>query len=384
MHPDYAPKILILCSLDNSLVSFRKDLMAALLDKGYEVFAAAPDLRMAVNDELTNMGVTPIEYKLHRTGLNPWKDLYSILSIKKIIEEHKINIVFPYTIKPVIYGSLAAQIKGIPVISLITGLGFTFSKSSKKARILQKVSEFLYKIALHKNRAVIFQNADDLSLFRQKQLIPRTQMAYIVDGSGINLNQYPYRINNNSSKKIIFVFVARLIREKGAELFMDAAKNLKSEFPQAEFHIIGSPDDSPSSISLHELKDLQDRKIITYHGFQKDVAKILTTADIFVLPSYYREGVPRSILEALSIGMPIITTNTPGCKETVIPDQNGILIQPNHLASLVGAMRYFLENTSRIQTMGMESRKLAIKRFDVEIINKKILEIIANGMQTNV
>src|SRR5690606_37888259 len=201
-------------------------------------------------------------------------DFISMLSIKKIIEEHEIDIAFPYTIKPVIYSSLAAQITGIPVISLITGLGFTFSKSSKKARILQKVSEFLYRIALSKNRAIIFQNSDDLALFTQKQLVTKTQVTHIVDGSGINLNKYPYRENNNSSKRIVFVFVARLIREKGAELFMDAAKELISEFPQAEFHIVGSPDDSPSSISLNELKDLHERKVITYHGFQKNVALI--------------------------------------------------------------------------------------------------------------
>lgn len=384
MHPQDPTKILILCSLANSLIIFRLDLMATLIANGYQVFAASPDLNKSISDELTLMGVTPIKYKLQRTGLNPWKDFNSILSIKKIITEYKIDLVFPYTIKPVIYGSLAGRIKGIPVISLITGLGFTFSKSSKKARILQRVSEILYRIALHKNRAVIFQNSDDLALFRQKQLLTKTQITHIVDGSGINLIKYPYRENNNSSNKIVFVFVARLIREKGAELFMDAAKRLKPEFPEAEFHIIGSPDDSPSSISLNELKDLHERKVIKYYGFQKqkNVAPLLASADVFVLPTYYREGVPRSILEALSIGMPIITTNTPGCKETVIRNQNGILIEPNQLNPLMAAMRFYLENPNRIRTMGIESRKLAEKRFNVEIINKKILDILITGLQS--
>src|SRR5690606_8175186 len=224
-------KILILCSFDKSLVHFRGEMMDTLLGNGYQGFAAAPGFEQTILDELTDMGVIPIEYKLQRTGLNPWKDLQSIMSIQKIIKENKINIVFPYTIKPVIYGSLAGRFTGTPVISLITGLGFTFSKGSIKARILQRISEILYRVSLRKNRAVIFQNQDDRALFVKRGILSKTQITHIVDGSGINLDNYPYRENDNSSKKIIFVFVARLIREKGAELFMQAAIKLKPQFP---------------------------------------------------------------------------------------------------------------------------------------------------------
>ncbi|MCM4167329.1 N,N'-diacetylbacillosaminyl-diphospho-undecaprenol alpha-1,3-N-acetylgalactosaminyltransferase [Arenibacter antarcticus] len=373
-------RILILCSLDKSLISFRGDMMNTLIENGYRVFAAAPDLDQSTAHELTNMGVVPIAYKLQRTGLNPWKDLLSILSIKNIITENNIEIIFPYTIKPVIYGSLAARITQTPVISLITGLGFTFSKGSKNARILQKISEFLYRIALRKNRTVIFQNEDDLALFRDKKIISPSQNTTIVDGSGIHLERYPFRRNNNSSQKIKFIFVARLIREKGTELFMNSAKILKAEFPQAEFHIIGNPDTSPSSISIKELEQLHHQNIIHYHGFQKDVLSLLSEADVFVLPTYYREGIPRSILEALSIGLPIITTDTPGCKETVYRGLNGILIKPLHLDSLTTAMRYFLENSGKIEDMGIESRKLAERRFNVDLINHNILKIINQGL----
>ena len=304
----------------------------------------------------------------------------SVLKIRNIIIKNEIDLLFPYTIKPVIYGSLAGRFTNTPVISLITGLGFTFSKSSIKARVLQKVTEVLYKIALSKNKAIIFQNSDDVALFREKGILNKNQNTHIVDGSGIHLERYPFRENNKVSDKIIFVFVARLIREKGADLFMDAAQKLKTEFPKAEFHIIGNIDNSPSSISPNRLSELNERKIITYHGFKKNVENYLTNSDVFVLPTYYREGIPRSILEALSIGMPVITTNTPGCKETVLRNENGILIEPKQLNELIMGIRFFLENPASIGPMGNRSRKLAEERFNVDIINDMILKIINNNL----
>ena len=171
-----------------------------------------------------------------------------------------------------------------------------------------------------------------------------------------------------------------MIREKGADLFMDAAQKLKTEFPKAEFHIIGNIDNSPSSISPNRLSELNERKIITYHGFKKNVENYLTNSDVFVLPTYYREGIPRSILEALSIGMPIITTNTPGCKETVLRNENGILIEPKQLNELILGIRFFLENPASIGPMGNRSRKLAVERFNVDIINDMILKIVNNNL----
>lgn len=374
------PSILILCSLDQSLISFRLDMIKSFIANGFKVFAGAPNFQDNTSQTLSDLGVVTVEFPLQRTGLNPWKDLMSVLKIRNIIIKNEIDLLFPYTIKPVIYGSLAGRFTNTPVISLITGLGFTFSKSSIKARVLQKVTEVLYKIALSKNNAIIFQNSDDVALFREKGILNKNQNTHIVDGSGIHLERYPFRENNKVSDKIIFVFVARLIREKGADLFMDAAQKLKTEFPKAEFHIIGNIDNSPSSISPNRLSELNERKIITYHGFKKNVENYLTNSDVFVLPTYYREGIPRSILEALSIGMPIITTNTPGCKETVLRNENGILIEPKQLNELIMGIRFFLENPASIGPMGNRSRKLAEERFNVDIINDMILKIINNNL----
>tara|TARA_R110002020_G_scaffold361823_1_gene574303 strand:- start:39251 stop:40318 length:1068 start_codon:yes stop_codon:yes gene_type:complete len=355
-------------------------MIKSFIANGYKVFAGAPNFKDNTSQTLSDLGVVTVEFPLQRTGLNPWKDLMSVLKIRNIIIKNEIDLLFPYTIKPVIYGSLAGRFTNTPVISLITGLGFTFSKSSIKARVLQKVTEVLYKIALSKNNAIIFQNSDDVALFRKKGILNKNQNTQIVDGSGIHLERYPFRENNKVSDKIIFVFVARLIREKGADLFMDAAQKLKTEFPKAEFHIIGNIDNSPSSISPNRLSELNERKIITYHGFKKNVENYLTNSDVFVLPTYYREGIPRSILEALSIGMPIITTNTPGCKETVLRNENGILVEPKQLNELILGIRFFLENPASIGPMGNRSRKLAEERFNVDIINDMILKIINNNL----
>lgn len=374
-------RILIICSYANSLIHFRGDFIAALIKDGYKVYGAAPEMNKETFDGLTALGATPLEYTLQRTGMNPFKDLKSIFEIKKLIKEHKIDLVFPYTIKPVLYASLAAKMAKVPTISLITGLGFTFSGTSKKARFLQKITELLYKISIRKNKLVIFQNTDDHQLFLDRGILTKNHKVDFVSGSGVNLNLYPTRINKKESDRIIFIMVARLIREKGIFLFIEAASILKEKFPNAEFHVIGAPDQSPSAIDLDQLHDLHEKKVIVYHGKQKKVPEFLYNSDIFVLPTFYREGIPRSILEALSVGMPIITTDSPGCRETIIKDENGILIEPQNLESLVEAMRYFLENPAEIEKMGVKSRQYAEKKFDVHIINKKLISLVSKEIR---
>ncbi|MFD2098862.1 glycosyltransferase family 4 protein [Flagellimonas iocasae] len=369
-------RILIVCSSDRSLVRFRGDFISDLIKANYDVFTAAPNLTPPVVEKLKSFGATPLSYELSRAGLNPIGDLRSIQQLKKLMLENNIDLVFPYTIKPVIYASMAANSLNIPVISLITGLGFTFTGISKKAKILQKVSEFLYKRSIRKNKIIVFQNRDDEKLFRELNILLPQQKTDIVDGSGINLEKFPHRINEKTTENVIFIFVARLIMEKGINLFINAAEAIKSEFPNAEFHILGAPDKTPSAIKMERLNQLHEENIIVYHGIQNDVTPFLQQSDVFVLPTYYREGIPRSILEALSIGMPIITTDTPGCRETVENNENGKILRPQSLEDLIDAMRFFLENPKNIKEMGNQSRKYAEERFDVKLINKKLINLI--------
>jgi glycosyltransferase involved in cell wall biosynthesis len=282
----------------------------------------------------------------------------------------------------VIYASFAANSLNIPVISLITGLGYTFSGMSTKAKILQKFSQLLYRKALKHNKLVVFQNRDDYELFIEKKILNKNQKYNIVSGSGINLNQYKFRKKINDGSKIEFVFVARLIREKGINLFIEAAKILKCKYPKAIFHVLGdSPEGSPSAIDKTILDNESKAGIIVHHGWVSNVQEFLSKCDIFVLPTFYREGVPRSILEALSIGIPIITTDTPGCKETVIKNKNGFLIKPNNLNSLLESMEFFIKNPNKIEEMGNYSRKYAEKRFDVKIINNDLNRCIQDVLK---
>tara|TARA_R100001369_G_scaffold85726_1_gene119628 strand:- start:544 stop:1680 length:1137 start_codon:yes stop_codon:yes gene_type:complete len=374
-------RILIICSASYSLIHFRGDFIKELLKNGYDVYAAAPNFREDIAEILVSIGAKPIAFKLQRTGLNPLKDLKTIFELKKIIKENKIDLVFPYTIKPVIYGSLAANFNKVPVISLITGLGFTFSGASKKAEILQKVTQFLYRISLSKNKIVIFQNSDDYQLFLEKRIITKSQKISIVGGSGVNLNRYKYRVNNNTSEEISFLIVARLIMEKGIELFLEAAEVLKEKYPATKFHVIGSPDKSPSAIKEERLISLNEQETIIYHGSQNNIQEHLYNGDVFVLPTFYREGIPRSILEALSVGLPIITTDSPGCKETVINYENGILIPPKNIDALIAAMEFFITNRSKLKEMGIKSRKYAEQKFDVSIINENLLKSINSELK---
>lgn len=374
-------RILLIASLYNSLYYFRGDFIKELIDNEYDVYTLAPNLHDKVNKQLTDLGAKTLEFDLSRTGINPLRDLKSIKQLKQIIKEYKIDLVFPYTIKPVIYGSLAANMCKIPVISLITGLGFTFTGISRKARLLQKLNETLYRFALKKNKYVVFQNDDDRQLFYERKILTSKQKTDLVSGSGINLNTYPYRENHKITNDISFVIVARMIAEKGIALFIDAAKKLKKKYPEAQFHLIGSPYSSPTAIKEEVLLEAHEKRTCIYHGSQNDISGYLTTKDIFVLPSYYREGIPRSILEALSIGMPIITTKTPGCKETVKKDYNGILIEPRSLEPLIEAMEFFLNHKEKIKEYGENSRHYAEERFDVNIINKQLLHLINETIQ---
>jgi len=361
-----------------SLINFRGDFIDALVQNDYDVLCAAPNFRQTYIDKIEALGGKTVEFELQRTGLNPLKDLKSISQLKKIIVDNKVDLVFPYTIKPVVYGSIAAKRCNVPVVSLITGLGFTFSGITFKAKALQVVTQNMYRYALRNNSAVIFQNEDDQKLFLTKNITSKNQRTEVVDGSGINLKRFDFRTREKKPGDTVkFVIVGRLTFEKGVGLFIDAAKELLGRYSNIEFHLIGKPpQNNPDSLSETALVAFNKQGLISYHGHQTNVISLLSEADIFVLPSYYREGVPRSILEALSVGMPIITTLMPGCKETVDEGKNGFLIPPEELEPLITAMTYFVKNPSQIAVMGKESRKLAENKFDVHKINKQLLTII--------
>ncbi|NQZ45282.1 MAG: glycosyltransferase family 4 protein [Flavobacteriaceae bacterium] len=373
--------VLIICSVAYSLINFRKDFIEALLANGYRVWCAAPDYAESIRNEVEGLGAQTVDFNLQRKGLDPLKDLKSIDELRDIMLRLEIDFVFAYTIKPVIYGSFAARRAQLKTFSLITGLGFTFSGVSLKSKLLGHVSKILYRRALRHDNIAIFQNKDDQQLFVEKKILPRNRESFVVNGSGINLDRFRSKTEAEyqTGDCVNFILIGRLMVEKGIALYLDAASHFHQKGIKANFHVVGGPPDNMQAME-ERLKTLHDQGVIVHHGVQKDVRPYLYQAGIFVLPTYYREGVPRSILEALAIGMPIITTDTPGCKETVIEGENGFLLAPKTLQPLIDAMAYFIGSPEKISTMGKRSRTLAENKFDVHLINTDLLEIIKKNL----
>jgi len=223
---------------------------------------------------------------------------------------------------------------------------------------------------------VIFQNSDDKALFESFSLLPSSARVAVVDGSGVDLNEFQWR-EPSGSANLRFLYAGRLIKEKGVGLFIEAAARLKKDFKGAEFLVLGDPQPgSPSSIDLKRIGQLNDAGVVTHHPRRPDIAQFMAGCDVLVLPSYYREGVPRSILEALSTGLAVITTELTGCRETVTNGVNGFLIKPRDLDSLTTAMQSLLEKPEQVVAMSHASRQLAETRFDVNKVNDDIMNIV--------
>jgi len=370
-------KIIIISSFTESLVNFRLDLILYLKEQGFDVYALGPDNDTKTIHKLNSIGVTFKQFYLKRNGFNPLEDIKSIKNLRNIFKEVQPDYILPYTIKPVIYSNIAK--KGLPIKSInwITGVGFYGNPSkSIKEKLVKQIITIQYQFGLSNNDALVFQNTDDLQLFKDK-IILRNSKVFITPGSGINLNRFVH--THSTIDPISFLFVGRLIKEKGVYLFIESAKRIKERYPNTKFVIVGGLDiTNPNSITQTEIDELKSLDVVEFTGNVNNVKDYINQSSIFVLPSMYREGVPRSILEALAVGRPIITTDNVGCRETVIKDYNGILVKKNSVDELVYAMQFFCDNPEKIIEYGINSRKFAEDKFDVKIVNNIIKKAIEN------
>jgi glycosyltransferase involved in cell wall biosynthesis len=363
--------IAIISPYTRSLINFREDLIKDLVRLNYKVIALGPNEGFEKN--IKEMGAEFRQYYLQRTGLNPLSELKSIVSLTKILKKIKPDIVFSYAIKPSIYGSIAAVLNRVPKkYSMITGLGYTFTGKSIQQKILQWLLKTLFKISFRFNNVVFFQNSDDLEDFKKMSIITDNIKTKVVNGSGVNIHLY-YK-TQPVLKPISFLLIARLIWDKGIKEFVEAAKILKEKYPEVEFKILGRFDTNPNAVKKNDIDDWVRQGFIKYLGETKDVRPFISKCSVYVLPSFYREGNPRSILEAMSMGKPIITTDTPGCRETVKEGENGFLVPIKNSIELVNAMEKFVLDTKKIVKMGKRSREKAENRYDVRKVNKAILE----------
>ncbi|MCC3145669.1 glycosyltransferase family 4 protein [Halanaerobium sp. Z-7514] len=361
-------RIVILAHEAESLINFRGELIKVLSQNGYDVIAMAPeqDYRNKVEEQL---GVKYESINLDNTGMNPLKDLATIYDINKKLRYYKPDIIFSYAIKPVIYGGLAAKFCNVEKIhSLIPGAGQVFLSKNLTTKIISQ----LYKIGTKNNDTIFFQNPDDQKLFNDYNIININTDTYLVNGSGVKTDYY-YNTEPKTDK-ISFLLMARLIRPKGIIEYIKAAEKINKKKDDIEFKLLGPFHSNPSALTETEIYKWHDNGTINYLGVKEDVRPTIENTSVFVLPSYYREGVPRSILEAMSMGKPIITTDSPGCRETVIDGHNGFLIPPKDIIALKNAMDKFIKKPNLIQEMGQKSRKIALEKYDVHKVNQFMIE----------
>ncbi|MBE0575225.1 MAG: glycosyltransferase family 4 protein [Desulfuromonadales bacterium] len=364
-------KVMLIGGVAESLLGFRGQLLQDMVAHGHEVIACAPNAKAQIITRLKNIGVDYQDFPLHRTGINPLQDLRSIWVFVRLFRKIRPDVVLNYTIKPTIYGSMAATIAKVTNISsMITGLGYAFSKSSLKQRLVGQVATLLYRVGLRSNKVVFFQNPDDLALFCALGIVTERNHPTLIGGSGIDLNYFSVCPLPQTAS---FLLIARLIREKGVCEYVEAARQLHKKYPKARFCLVGMVDSNPSAIRSEDIDEWSRAGFIEFLGRLEDVRPAIADSSVFVLPSY-REGVSHATLEAMAMGRPIITTDAPGCRETVVEGLNGFLVPIMDTDALANAMERFILDPSLSEAMGEQSRLLAADRFDVRTVNHIIMK----------
>lgn len=368
-------KIILCGSEAYSVKMFRGDLIKDLVAKGHEVIIMANNASKHHISEFSLLGARYINSPISRSSLNPLKDIKVFLKYIKVFIFEKPDCVLSYTIKPVIWSGIALRFfPKVRFIGMITGLGYAFGGEGYSRRIVKIIVKILYKLSLSNACAVIFQNIDNKNSFTKLGLVDSSK-AFIVNGSGVNLEYFSYHPYEGNENHISFLMIARLLKDKGILEFLSAACKLKGEYNNIDFILLGHEDKSENAVPISKIKNLDQEGIISYHGFVSDVREFLVNSSVYVLPSYH-EGMPRSILEAMAIGRPIITTDVPGCRETVVSGLNGWLVPKGDSEALAERMRWFINMSSKINNMGSVSREIVVNKFDVKKVNKDILEIL--------
>lgn len=365
-------KFLIISPQTKNLINFRSDLICDILKKGYDVVAVVPEKSHENFFKENNVKVRLIN--LNKNSVSIFDTLKYYKSLKEILKEERPDTVFSYTIKPVIFGSMAAHKAGIKEIySLICGLGMIFSSDSFKAKILRFIGGKMYKHALKYNKKVIFQNKDDINEFVKKGYVERSKCE-LVNGSGVNLKKFAR--NKLPTNKIVFLMVSRVLKEKGVMEYFEAAKIVKEKYPEVQFNYIGDVDKNKNAVSLELLKPYIKSGVVNYIPETNEVEKYVAESSVFVLPSYYREGIPKTLLEGTAMGRPIITTDTPGCRETVIKYENGLFVKTRDAKDLAEKMIWMIEHKNKLQKMGDKSFEICKKKFEIGIINEKMMGVM--------
>lgn len=365
-------KFVLVSPKNRSAYNFRGDLIKDIQSKGYDVVVTGPN-REGV-EKIEALGTKFIEVPVNKNGLNPFADIAYCLKLKDIMKAEMADVILGYTIKPVIYGSIAGWLAGVKNrTAMVTGAGYLFASKSMKARIIKRISFMLYKMGLGAAHKVIFQNIDDLNEFVENGLVKK-EKCHVVNGSGVNMAKYtPSEYPEVPS----FFFLGRLVYAKGGMDFVKAAKIVKEKYPNPRFMILGKLENNlPDAITSDDLMPYVNDGIVELFPETDNIAQYYAMTSVFVLPTAYREGTPRVILEAMASGRAIITTFTPGCKETVVEGKNGFFVPSHDPQAVAEKMMYFIEHPDDIAKMGKESLELCKNKYEISIINKNMLSIM--------
>lgn len=366
-------KIALVLNTAWNIYNFRLNLVKTIQDRGYEVLLIAPQDKYV--ERLKGLGrFIPLQH-MQNTGTNPWQDFKLLRELKNIYTKEQPDIILHFTIKPNIYGGLAARSLDIPYVCTVTGLG-TFPLPS---RLVNNIVEKLYKQSFKTARKVIFQNKEDCLQFVEQGIVAE-EKCDLTPGSGVDVNLFDSREHIRDKQlqgKVIFAMIARLIVQKGVLEYIKAARNICAQYPNAEFWLLGGLWNHPDAISRKEIEQWEAEGVVQYKGVTDDVKGFLANVDVITLPSYYGEGVPRTLLESLSMSKPIITTDHKGCREVVDQNKNGYLVPVRDAEALTAAFRQMIEigETAR-QKMGRHSRQKALNEFNDKIVIQTYLDEI--------
>ena len=371
-------KIAILVCYNPTLINFRLDMMLEMIRLGHQVVAVGNESADKWERILQPYGIEYRFVKLQRNGLNPIPDFFSFIRLVKLLKREKPDRIFTSQAKIVLYGGLAAHFLGIrDVYPLVAGLGSVFLSGGLKGCILKKILMSGYRLSLRGSPSVFFQNQDDASYFIDNKIVPSEKIVFL-NGSGVNLEKFSKQPFPDTFG---FLCVCRVIRDKGVMEFFSACRMVRKQYPEIRCLLVGPFDSNPSSLKPSDLQPYIDDGSIEYFGEQTDVRPYLAQCDVFVLPSY-REGTPKSVLEAMSCGKAIITTDAPGCRETAMEGKNGFLVPVKDDKAIAEKMLFLFRNPDICEQMGNASRQIAEQRFDVRLVNQVILRTmrIGNGI----
>lgn len=357
-------KFILISPKNRTSYNFRGDLIKKIRAAGYDVIVTGPNLDNVYKIE--ELGARFHEIPMNKNGVNPLHDIKYLYALKRLFNSEKPDVVLGYTSKPVIYGSIAAKLAKVPhIAAMVTGAGYAFTANTTKAKLIKSVMSMLYKKAFRSANVVIFQNNDDKVQFVKEKIVKENKCV-VVNGSGVNTDKF---VVTPFPKKLTFFMLSRVMNSKGIREYLTACEIIKEKHPEVRFMLLGACEGLQDSISAEELKTYVDRGIIEHFGETDTVADYYRQCSVYVLPSY-REGTPRTVLEAMAMGRPIITTDAPGCRETVIDGKTGFLVPIMDANAIAKKMLEFINNPELILQMGKESLAYCKEKFDVNKVNE--------------